>query len=105
MSTRPLSERHHDLPPLDAVHEVRVWDESGWRTLCCCALPEDAALVASAIVSSADHPVEFAEVWAPSGTSGGPRRSWTGSPRPLRRRSRTCGAVRSTRTTPRRTSI
>ena len=74
MSTRPLSERHHDLAPLDAVHEVRVWDESGWRTLCCCARPEDAALVASAIVSSADHPFEFAEVWAPSGASGGTRR-------------------------------
>jgi hypothetical protein len=79
MSTRPLSERHHDLGPLETVYEVRVWDDvdagsPGWRTLCCCARPEDAALLASATVSSAACPVEFAEIWAPSEAPGSPRR-------------------------------
>ena len=77
MSTRPLSERHHDLDPLQTVYEVRVWDDAGpagWRTLCCCARPEDAALLASATVASAEHAIEFAEVWGPSEASGGSRR-------------------------------
>jgi len=89
MSTRPLSERHHDLAPLETVHEVRVWDDSGtaapgWRTLCCCARREDADVVASAVVSSPSLPVEFAEIWGPSETPDGPRRVVGRVPRPTR---------------------
>jgi hypothetical protein len=76
LKTRPLSERHHELAPLETVHEVRVWNDvdTGWRTLCCCARREDAEVIASAVVSSASLPVEFAEIWAPPGVPGGPRR-------------------------------
>lgn len=68
---RPLSDRHHPVPPATNRYEVRVVrstaggdDDDSWRTIALTEEYADAAQVAAALVA-AGGPWQYAEVWGP----------------------------------------